>query len=121
MSIRHILASVFISFILFIHNTAIAEVTIIYPFDGAKHPKAFPGPHQIDSYYLPISFAVTCEGRPHNVKWGINDNEELGNASFYDQITVQQIFKLPVGGHFIRVETDDRSCGSQVFKFQVAP
>ena len=119
MNTKKILRYVAASIVLGFSNYVIADVHIIYPFDGASHPKIFPGPSKIDSYYLPISIAVTCEGGPHRVNWKIDD-EELGSASFYDQITVQQIFKVGVGGHVFRVETDDqRLCGSKVIKLLV--
>ena len=95
-----------------------ADVKIVYPFAGDTVPKTDPAAMNLSSYYVPISFVVICPGGPHKLEWIIN-NETKGEASFYDQMSVQYIQKLEAGGHHLKVETDNVNCSMDEIKFIV--
>ena len=79
-----------------------APVNIVYPIDGEKYPKIHPAA-PFDSAYIALSFSATRSGGPYIACW-ILDSDDLGEARFYDEISVQQVWKLPVGKHHFRVE-----------------
>ena len=100
-------------------NLAMAQnVTIVYPIAGQSYPITDPAPGALQSAYIGASFSVTCSGGPHSVKWGF-DGTSLGTAEFYDQISEQQVWKLPGGGHVFYV--DAGRCGAKEIKFSVGP
>lgn len=111
-----VMASVLSSILAF--GTANADVKIVYPFAGDTVPKTDPPAMNLITYYVPISFVVICPGGPHRVQWVIN-NESRGEASFFDQMSVQYIQKLEAGGHHLKVETDNTNCGMDEIKFIV--
>ena len=92
-----------------------SPVNIVYPIHGHNYPIIDP-PCKVQSAYITASFGATCEGGPHEVKWGI-DNTELGRAQYYDQFSAQFTWKLPAGGHTFHV---DSSCGSNKVSFKIA-
>ena len=94
-----------------------ADVTIVYPVNGASYPISNPSPGNLDSAYITASFSVTCPGGGHKVEWGF-DNTTLGTESFYDQTSVQLVYKLPGGGHSFWARAGDR-CGKNAVKFDV--
>lgn len=75
-----------------------APVNIVYPIHGRTYPITDPGPGTLDSAYITTSFCLTLGGGPAEVEWGI-DSESLGKASFYDQFSAQQVWKVPGGPH----------------------
>ena len=89
-------------------------VNIVYPIDGQDYPVSPNNPTQ-DAIYHPFSFSATCSGGQNSVKWAIDGNV-VGTADFYDEITVQQVDKVPVGWHSFEVNA---SCGSASIKFHV--
>jgi hypothetical protein len=84
-------------------------VNIVYPIDGEKYPKANYGSSEceVESAYFAASFSVTCKGGSHSVEWGFDD-DKIGEAHFYDEISVQLTWKLPKGKHKFWVQSD---CG----------
>jgi len=80
-------------------------VNIVYPIEGGTYPITDPPPGKLESAYFTASFSVTCKGGGHDVKWGF-DNDAVGGATFYDQITVQFVHKLPAGKHVFWVKSD---------------
>ena len=92
------------------------NVTIVYPINGGTYPITDPGPGTLSSAYLTASFSVTCSGGSHAVKWGF-DNDAIGSAKFYDQVSEQQVWKLPGGPHVFWV--DAGKCGSEKVKFRI--
>jgi hypothetical protein len=56
-------------------------VNIVYPISGHSYPITNPAPGTLKSAYVTASFSLTCNS--------------LGNAEFYDQISVQFVHKLP--------------------------
>lgn len=92
-----------------------APVNIVYPINGETYPKVDPGGGH-KSAYLTFSFSTTCSGGPHDVKWGVN-NDTLGSARFYDQLSAQFVWKLPAGTHVFWAKSD---CGEDRVEFKVA-
>ena len=92
-----------------------AKVNIVYPINGASYPIADPGPPALRSAYFTASFSVTCSGGRHKVKWGF-DRSSVGKETFYDQTSVQQVYKLPGGNHVFWVRSD---CGKKSVKFRI--
>ncbi len=92
-------------------------VNIVYPINGGKYPIADYGTSKctIQSAYFTASFSVTCSGGSHHVEWGFDDNE-IGKASFYDQISAQFVWKLPKGKHTFWVKSD---CGEAKVGFEI--
>lgn len=70
-------------------SAANAPVNIVYPTSG-----------QLLRYssYFPVSFSTTCNGGAHTAEWGF-DGTTLGSGLFYDQASVQFMYKLPPGSH----------------------
>ena len=97
-------------------GTASAAVNIVYPIDGGTYPIADPAPGALKSAYFTTSFSVTCGGGSHGVKWGV-DKTQLGQARFYDQISEQQVWKLPGGKHIFWVNAG--RCGGQKVLFKI--
>ena len=94
-----------------------ADVNIVYPIDGGVFPKVDPAPGDpVASAYITASFSATCVGGPHDVKWGF-DNQELGEGTFYDQFSAQQVWKLVGGKHTFWVKSD---CGDCQVRFEIA-
>lgn len=92
-----------------------APVNIVYPVNGETYPKADPpGGHQ--SAYLAFSFSTTCPGGPASVEWGVDD-QSLGKATYYDELSSQFVWKLAAGTHTFWVRS---SCGEETVKFRVA-
>lgn len=90
-------------------------VNIVYPINGETYPKRDPVTPVVSAYFT-SSFAVTCSGGPHTVKWGFDSPASvLGKATFYDEISVQFTHKLPKGNHFFWV--DAGSCGKARVRF----
>ncbi|WP_444997630.1 hypothetical protein [Aliikangiella sp. IMCC44359] len=73
--------------------SANAPVNIVYPIHGQSYHNYFTG-----------SFSVTCSGGQHTAYWYI-DGVQIGQASFYDQVTVQFSQKAPQGSHTFVVKT----------------
>jgi hypothetical protein len=92
-----------------------APINIVYPIDGANYPITDPD-CRVQSAYFTASFATTCPGGPHTVKWGFDGNG-IGGAEFYDQFSAQFTWKLPAGGHVFHV---DSSCGSNKVSFKIS-
>lgn len=93
-----------------------APVNIVYPISGESYPKAnLAGKCKVKSAYVTASFSTTCSGGPRKVSWGF-DNKTLGKARFYDQMSVQLVWKLAAGTHIFWVRS---SCGKQKVKFKV--
>ena len=108
-------------FIVLLGLTSIAtadqvKVNIVYPINGASYPVMDPAPAKINSAYFTSSFSVTCAGGGHNVKWGFDSAAPLGNANFYDQTSIQFVYKLPAGTHVFWVKSD---CGENRVKFKI--
>ncbi len=74
-------------------------VNIVYPIHHGTYPITDPGPGVLKSAYFASSFSVKCGGGPHTVKWGFDGAFTLGNATFYDETSVQFVHKLPGGPH----------------------
>lgn len=89
-------------------------VNIVYPIDGASYPIIDPA-CKIQSAYFTASFATTCAGGPHGVKWGF-DNTGIGNAEFYDEFSAQFTWKLPAGAHTFWVAS---ACGDNKVSFKI--
>lgn len=103
----------FLAILLFSHAAFSAvPVNIVYPINGASYPVVSPGAH---AEYITLSFGATCGGGPHNVRWGV-DGTSLGSAKYYDQISVQQVYKLASGNHTFWVSTP---CGNDKVWFNV--
>ena len=89
-------------------------VNIVYPIKGEIYPKIDPYCPVGSSYQQLASFSVTCENG--EVKWGM-DGDTLGSATFYGQISVQFVWKLPPGQHVFWV--DAGRCGKNEVKFTI--
>ena len=81
------------------HAQQVDGVNIVYPIHGMTYPLTGPGSGVLQSAYFASSFSVKCSGGPHTVKWGFDGNFTLGYATFYDQTSVQFVYKLPGGNH----------------------
>ncbi len=92
------------------------KVNIVYPINGATYPITDPSPGVLKSAYFTSSFSVTCGGGSHSVKWGFDGGPAVGNATFYDQTSVQFVHKLPGGAHVFWVKSD---CGENRVKFKI--
>jgi hypothetical protein len=95
-----------------------SPVNIVYPIDGGTYPITDPGPGPLHSAYITASFSATCDGGSHKVEWGFDSIGTVGNASFYDQLSVQFVQKLPGGTDIFWVVSD---CGKESVKFNVGP
>lgn len=91
------------------------NVTIVYPISGASYPITDPAPGPLRSAYFTASFSVTCQG-DHKVEWGF-DGTTVGNEIFYDQTSVQQVYKLPGGKHLFWVKAG--KCGGKEVRFAI--
>ena len=91
-----------------------SPVNIVYPIHGHNYPIVDPA-CKVQSAYVTFSFSATCEGGPHEVKWGV-DNTELGRAQYYDQFSAQFTWKLPAGKHTFFAATQ---CGDAQVDFTV--
>ena len=88
-------------------------VTIVYPIDGEKYPKAFPsGDCKCESFYVTASFSVMDSGGPIKIEWGF-DKDNLGSCAAYDQMSGQFVWKLPQGTHTFWVTADNGGRKSQ--------
>jgi hypothetical protein len=96
-------------------NMANAPANIVYPINGETYPISDPAPGALDSAYVTASFSLTCAGGPHSVKWGF-DNNGVGGAEFYDQLSVQFVHKLSGGQHTFFVLS---KCGDDRVEFAV--
>jgi len=99
----------------FFVQMAAANVNIIYPIHGGSYPVGGGMPTG-GAEYINLSFSVTCAGGSHSVKWGVN-NTSLGGSSFYDQLILQQTFKLPAGSNVFWV--DAGNCGADKIRLFV--
>jgi len=97
-------------------NTVSAQVpvNIIYPINGGTYPVGGGLPTG-GAEYINASFSVTCQGGAHTVVWGFNGTQ-VGSEGFYDQVIVQQTYKLPAGANSFFVKSD---CGSDLVRFKV--
>lgn len=93
-----------------------APVNIVYPINGGTYPITGPAVGPLNSAYFTSSFSVTCDGGPHSVQWGFDGNPALGSSVFYDQTSVQFVYKLGGGGHLFWVNSD---CGTSRVKFNI--
>ena len=93
------------------------NVTIVYPMEGAAYRAMEPAPGEVDASYFTASFSVTCAGGPHLVEWGFG-SEVIGSASFYEQMSTQQVWKLPRGRHRFWVNAGP-DCGRERVKFWI--
>jgi hypothetical protein len=89
-------------------------VNIIYPINGGTYPVGGGLPTG-GAEYINASFSVTCQGGSHIVKWGFNGTQ-VGSEGFYDQVIVQQTYKLPAGSNSFFVKSD---CGSDFVRFKI--
>ncbi len=94
-------------------------VNIVYPIHGATYPSTDPGPGVLKSAYFASSFSVKCGGGPHTVKWGFDGAFTLGNATFYDQTSVQFVHKLPGGAHYFWVRSNCGQIREGTVKFRI--
>jgi hypothetical protein len=78
-------------------------------------PITDPAPGSLKSAYFTTSFSVTCGG-DHKVQWGFDGSPAVGNSTFYDQTSVQFVYKLPGGSHVFWVKSD---CGENRVKFLI--
>lgn len=90
-------------------------VNIVYPISGQSYPVTDPAPGALRSALFTASFSITCDGGPHNAKWGF-DSDSLAGAEFYDQLSVQFVHKLPGGKHVFFVSSD---CGDDKVQFTI--
>ncbi|MBN2536480.1 MAG: hypothetical protein JXB88_26585 [Spirochaetales bacterium] len=93
-----------------------AGVNIVYPIKGKSFPVIDPAVTKLKSAYITASFSTTCDGGGHKVEWGF-DNTSLGSGQFYDQMSVQLVWKLPEGKHTFWVKTG--RCGKEEVPFIV--
>lgn len=91
------------------------KVNIVYPINGASYPITDPAPGVLNSAYFTTSFSVTCKG-DHKVQWGFDSSPAVGSSTFYDQTSVQFVYKLPGGDHVFWVKSD---CGTNRVKFRI--
>jgi hypothetical protein len=89
-------------------------VNIIYPINGGTYPVGGGMPTS-GAEYINASFSVTCPGGSHTVTWGFNGHQ-VGSEGFYDQVIIQQTYKLPAGTNTFYVKSE---CGSDYVKFLV--
>ena len=92
-----------------------SPVNIVYPIHGRNYPIIDPA-CKIQSAYFTASFGATCEGGPHEVKWGV-DSIELGRAQYYDEFSAQFTWKLPAGKHTFFAATQ---CGDAQVDFTIS-
>jgi hypothetical protein len=78
-------------------------VNIVYPIESGTYPITDPAASKLNSAYISLSFSATRGGGPYIVCWTV-DGDQLGEAKFYDEISVQQVWKLPGGKHRFDVE-----------------
>lgn len=93
-----------------------AGVNIVYPIKGKSFPITDPALPKLNSAYITASFSTTCDGGPYKVEWGF-DKTSLGSGKYYDQMSVQLVWKLPGGKHIFWVKTD--KCGKEQVPFTV--
>lgn len=91
------------------------KVNIVYPINGATYPITDPAPGPLKSAYFPSSFSVTCPG-DHKVEWGFDSSPPVGTSMFYDETSVQFVYKLPGGGHVFWVRSN---CAENKVKFKI--
>ncbi|MET1254082.1 hypothetical protein [Aliikangiella maris] len=85
--------------------SANAPVNIVYPISGNSY-----------NNYFTTSFGVTCAGGQHTAYWYL-DGVQIGQANFYDQLSVQFSQKAPQGNHRFEVRT---TCNSyDIVRFNV--
>ena len=80
-----------------------APVNIVYPIQGGTYPITDPAATSLSSAYIALSFSATRGGGPYIACWTVDD-DNLGEARFYDEVSVQQVWKLPGGKHRFYVE-----------------
>lgn len=98
---------VLLASILFLPSAAHAQANIaqiISPIDGATYPRNGPTPGDAAAV-VPFSLATRCFDQDYSVAWGVN-NDQLGEAHFIDQGTIQFTHKLPEGSHQAWLKTD---------------
>ena len=98
------------------HADQVKGVNIVYPINGETYPITDPAPGPLSSAYFSVSFSVSCGGGQHEVKWFFDTSGAVGEASFYDQTSIQFVHKLPGGIHVFGVKSD---CGSNRVKFKI--
>lgn len=106
------------AFIIGLASLAFADqvrVNIVYPINGTIYPFTDPPTGKLKSAYFPASFSVTCKG-DHKVEWGFDKSPAIGNSTFYDQTSVQFVYKLPGGSHVFWVRSN---CGENSVKFNI--
>lgn len=90
-----------------------APVNIVYPIEGGTYPRTDPPAAGLDSAYVALSFSATRGGGPYVAHWTV-DGDSLGETSFYDEVSVQQTWKLPGGKHRFSVEVRQPGTGGAV-------
>ncbi len=83
-------------------------VNIVYPIDGSTYPNTDPVPGVLSSAFITASFSVTCPGQTGNVEWAFDSTGSLGSVAFYEQTSVQFVYKLPGGNRAFKVSS---TCG----------
>jgi hypothetical protein len=91
-------------------------VNIVYPINGGVYPIVNPPTPPLTMAYIPVSFSATCVGGPHPLQWSFDGAPPLGNTQFYDEASVQFVYKLPGGFHTLQVQSD---CGFSQVQFRV--
>ena len=88
------LSSLSLFFMSNLYAVSNAPVSIVYPIMGASYEN-----------YVEFSFAATCKGGPHALKWHevTPPATYSDGAIYYDQISVQFSHKFPAGWHSIEV------------------
>ncbi len=62
---------------------------------------------------------MKCRGGSHQVKWGFDGSASLGGASFYDEVSVQFVHKLPGGTHLFWAYADCGKTPKGEVKFRI--
>jgi hypothetical protein len=100
----------------------IIGANIVYPIPGATYPVTVPPPPPGSAgTFFAASFSVACLGGPQAVTWGFDGPGApgaVGNAQFYDQITVQFVWNLGQGGYEFWVNAGP--CGNDRVPFMIA-
>ncbi len=94
-------------------------VNIVYPIHGATYPITDPGPGGLKSAYIAASFSVNCGGGTGTVKWGFDKSASLGTATFYDETSVQFVYKLPGGNQTFWVKSNCAKISWGEVKFRI--
>ena len=90
---------------------ATPAISILYPHDGGTYPAAdVAPPRNVKSAYVTVNFGAKYPGGPNALRWGFDARSRpLGNVRFFDETSLQFVYRLPKGAHTFWVKCGEKT------------